>query len=173
MKWILSRAFLSIAVAAIAQTAFAAVEGAALQAANVRTIYVLPMSGGLDLFVAEWLAKSQTVQVTTDPKHADAVLTDHLGEDFEHKLDQLLVKKDEHDKAGSSSEQLEHYNPGRHRGTVFLVDSKTRQVLWSDYEKPPTSRSSENLNREAKSISKKLSESLGGTPTPKGQRNGG
>ncbi len=129
------------------------------------------MSGGLDLFVAEWLAKGQTVQVTTDPKHADAVLTDHLGEDFEQKLNQLLAKKDEHEKADSSSEQPPRYTPGRHRGTVFLVDSKTRQVLWSDYEKPPSYRSSDNLNREAKSIAKKLSESL--APTPKGQRNGG
>ena len=162
-----------MALAAMAQSAFAAVQGAPLQAANVRTVYVLPMSGGLDLFVAEWLAKSETVQVTTDPKHADAVLTDHLGEDFEHKLDQLLAKKDEHDKTASSSEQSEHYNPGRHRGTVFLVDAKTRQVLWSDYEKPPTSRSSDNLNREAKSISKKLSGSPGGTPASKRQRNGG
>jgi len=146
----------------MAQTAFAAVQPAPLQAANVRTVYVLPMSGGLDLFVAEWLAKSQIVQVTTDPKHADAVLTDHLGEDFERKLDQLLAKKDEHDKPAGSSEQLEHYNPGRHRGTVFLVDSKTRQVLWSDYEKPPASRSSDKLNQEAKAIVKKLSESLRG-----------
>jgi hypothetical protein len=158
MKWIRSGVFLAMAFAAAAQTA------------GVRTVYVLPMSGGLDLFVAQWLAKGQTVHVTTDPKSADAILTDHLGEDFEHKLDQLLAKKDE--KANSSS-QPERYSPGRHRGTVFLVDPKTHQVLWSDYEKPPTSRSSDKLNHEAQSIAKKLSESLGGKPATQGQRNGG
>ncbi|SRR5579883_3143261 len=149
MGWIRSGIFLVIAFAAAAQTN------------SVRTVYVLPMSGGLDLFVAQWLAKGQTVHVTTDPKHADAVLTDHLGEDFEHKLDQLLEKKDDKPKPADSEAQPERYSPGRHRGTVFLVDSKTRQVLWSDYEKPPTSRSSDKLNREAKSIVKKLSASLG------------
>jgi hypothetical protein len=135
------------------------------------------MSGGLDLFLAQWLAKGQTLHVTTDPKSADAVLTDHLGEDFEHKLDQLLAKKDKESdkdkdvKAQSSPAHSERYNPGRHRGTVFLVDSKTRQVLWSDYEKPPAYSSSDKLNHEAKSIVKKLSESLGGAS--QGQHNRG
>lgn len=145
---------LAISVAAAAQ------EGAAAQNAKPRTVYVLPMSGGLDLYVAQWLAKGQTVHVTTDPKNADAILTDHLGEDFEHKLDQLFAKKDDHEKTDSSSTQPERYSPGRHRGAVFLVDSKTRQVLWSDYEKPPAYSSAGKLNREAEKIAKKLARSL-------------
>jgi len=159
MKWIPSGVFLAIAFAAAAQGATGA-RSAPTISATVRTVYVLPMSGGLDLYIAQWLARNQTVHVTTDPKNADAILTDHLGEDFEHKLAQLLAKNDGHEKTGNSS-QPERYSPGRHRGTVFLVDSKTRQVLWSDYEKPPAYRSSDKLNHEAKEIVKKLSASLG------------
>jgi hypothetical protein len=171
MKWIPSGVFLAIAFVAAAQGATGARSAPTINA-TVRTVYIPPMSGGLDLYVAQWLARNQTVHVTTDPKNADAILTDHLGEDFEHKLDQLLAKKDDHEKAGNSS-QSERYSPGRNRGTVFLVDSKTRQVLWSDYEKPPAYRSSDKLNHEAREIVKKLSESLGGTAAPHEQRNGG
>ncbi|HYA17923.1 MAG TPA: hypothetical protein VEF06_10675, partial [Bryobacteraceae bacterium] len=41
------------------------------------------------------------------------------------------------------------------RGTIFLVDAKSRQVVWSDHEKPvePTDR---ELSREAARIVKKL-----------------
>jgi hypothetical protein len=160
MKWIPSGVFLAIAFAAAAQGA-TGTQSAPTINATVRTVYILPMSGGLDLYVAEWLAKDQTIRVTTDPKNADAILTDHLGEDFEHKLDRLLAKKEDREKTSNSS-QPERYSPGHHRGTVFLVDSRTREVLWSDYEKPSASRSSDKLNREAKAIVKKLSESLRG-----------
>ena len=151
--------FLAIAFAAAAQGA-SRPRSVPTISPKVRTIYVLPMSGGLDLYVAQWMARNQAVHVTTDPKNADAILTDHLGEDFEHKLGQLLAKNEDHDKTSNSS-QSERYNPGRHRGAVFLVDSKSRQVLWSDYEKPPAYHSADELNHEAKEIVKKLSASLG------------
>ena len=44
----------------------------------------------------------------------------------------------------------------RAKGTVFLVDAKSRQVIWADYEKPART----HLEREAGRIAKKL-ESLG------------
>ena len=171
MKWIPSGVFLTIAFAAVAHSATRARSGPAITP-PVQTVYVLPMSGGLDLYVAEWLAKGQLVHVTADPKSADAILTDRLGEEFEHKLDRLLAKNEDREKTGNSS-QPERYSPGRNRGTVFLVDSKTREVLWSDYEKPPSSHSNDKLNREAKAIVKKLSESLGGAGSSQELRNGG
>ena len=42
-------------------------------------------------------------------------------------------------------------------GTIFLVDAKSRQVLWSDYQKPPRTNSDHDLNRTAEEIAKKIS----------------
>jgi hypothetical protein len=147
----------------LARLLFTMAFAAAVEGAGVQTIYVLPMSGGLDLYVAEWLARGKTVHVTTNAKSADAILTDRLGESFEHKLDQILAKDDddeEDDQANGSNPA--RYNPGRNRGTVFLVDAKTRRVLWSDYEKPPAYRSADKLNHEAEKIAKKLATNLSG-----------
>lgn len=129
------------------------------RAAGVKTVYILPMSGGLDNYVAECLSRGGAIRVTADPKHADAILTDRLGEDFERKLDQILPKDDDADDDDSKPGEV-HYGNGRNRGTIFLVDAKTRQVLWSDYEKPPASTSTKNLNREAQRIAKKLEAGL-------------
>ncbi len=141
----------------------AVVSGA--RGARVQTVYILPMSGGLDNYLAEWLAHGSAIHVTTDPARADAVLTDHLGEDFERKLDQILPgdsdDDDSSDAASDDSGQLQlHYTGGRYRGTIFLVDAKSRQVLWSDYEKPPTYRTPQKLNGEARKIAKKLETGL-------------
>ena len=84
--------------------------------------------------------------VTTDPKSADSVLTDRLGEGFEAQMDKLTGKNDK-DKDIHPS-----FRSSAANGTVFLVDAKSRQVLWSDYEKPARG----GLEREAERIVKKL-----------------
>src|SRR5687768_3537606 len=50
---------------------------------RIRNIYLLPMSGGLDQYLANKLTEAGRYQVVTDPKHADALFTDQLGEAFE------------------------------------------------------------------------------------------
>ncbi len=50
---------------------------------DVKTVYLLPMSNGLDQYLAAQLTSGSVLQVVTDPKKADAVLTDHLGQSFE------------------------------------------------------------------------------------------
>ena len=131
--------------------------GALAQTANVRTVYILPMAGGLDQYLAEWLTRDHVLQVVADPKVADAVLTDQIGESFEQKMAKIRPRDEDDDDAAG-------VHPGFRfsgsRGTVFLVDAKSRQVLWSDYEKPPRSISGAALNREAGHIVKKLHESL-------------
>ena len=117
----------------------------------VHTVYILPMAGGLDQYLAEQLTRDRVVQVVTDPKLADAVLTDRIGETFEQKMTQIRPRDDAEKKAGTSSDIRPGFRSTSNRGTVFLVDAKSRQVLWSDYEKPGTS-----LNREAAKIAKKL-----------------
>ena len=117
-----------------------------------RTVYVLPMSGGLDQFLAQWITREHVMQVVTDPKIADVVLTDRLGEAFEQKMAEIHPKDDK--KSDSTAHNAFRSSNGR--GTVFLVDAKSHVVLWSDYEKVRDSTSNETLNREAERIAKKL-----------------
>lgn len=135
--------------------------------ASVHQVYVMPMSGGLDQYLAEWLTRNHVLQVVTDPKIADAVLTDRLGDAFEQRLseirppeppaagkDSAAAKKE--DTAGAGNVTGPHiFHSGFAQGTMFLVDARTRQVLWSDYEKP-RGTSDRNLNREAEKFVRKL-----------------
>jgi hypothetical protein len=118
-----------------------------------RTVYVMPMAGGLDQFLAQWLTSEHVMQVVADPKIADVVLTDRLGEAFEQKMAEIHPKDD---KKPDSTATHNTFRSSKGRGTMFLVDAKSRQVLWSDYEKVPGSISNNSLNREAERIAKKL-----------------
>jgi hypothetical protein len=117
-----------------------------------RTVYVLPMAAGLDQYLAEALTNAHLMQIVTDPKAANLVLTDQVGAVFEQKMAELYPKDDKK----SDSNLHNAFRSSRPRGTIFLVDAKSRQVLWSDYEKPPGSNSSNALIQEAERIVKKL-----------------
>jgi hypothetical protein len=56
---------------------------------EVKRVYILAMTGGMDQFLASQLAKAGIFEVVTDPKKADAIITDRVGESFESKLDDL------------------------------------------------------------------------------------
>ncbi len=56
---------------------------------NVRTIYILPMSHGLDQYVANRLTREGVLEVVADPTRADALLTDSLGKPLESELEKL------------------------------------------------------------------------------------
>src|SRR5579872_5311794 len=56
---------------------------------GARQVYIMPMASGLDQYLANWLTHEHAMQVVTDPKTADVILTDRIGEDFEQKLAQL------------------------------------------------------------------------------------
>jgi len=126
-----------------------------------RTIYVLPMANGLDQYLAQRLTSDHVMKVVADPKIADVVLTDRLGEAFEQKLAEIRAaankdasKKDDKDKDDTRTHAA--FRSSKGKGTIFLVDARSREVLWSDYEKVPVSTSSDVLNREAERIAKKL-----------------
>ena len=76
---------------------------------NVRSLYVLPMSHGLDQYIANRLTNEHVFTIVTDPKLADAVLTDRVGTSLQTKLADLLQpaatekpepKADQKDKEG-------------------------------------------------------------------------
>jgi hypothetical protein len=106
---------------------------------EVKNVYMLPMANALDQFLAIRLTNGGLLQVVTDPQKADAVFTDHIGGSFEQKLDDLYSTKP----AGSEEDALTGATShgtmqplSRSKGTIFLVDRKTRNLLWSTYVQP-------------------------------------
>jgi hypothetical protein len=116
-----------------------------------KTVYLLPMSNGLDQFLAIKLTSGAVMQVVTDPKKADAILTDHIGASFEERLDELYGKKEKQEDGAHTGMS----NSSRGRGAIFLVDRKTRDVIWSAYERPKSSIP-DDMNRTAEKIAQKL-----------------
>lgn len=170
----------------------------------VHTVYLLPMSKGLDQYLANRLTGEHVLQVVTDPKLADAVFTDRVGDSFElqwsavvsqstkqqaaaEKSDKEKTGKEEpaKDAAGKSAEEdtnarhpatslldtpvnalpdlSRNSSFGRARGTIFLVNPKSHQVVWSVYEVPKNSSSSQ-LDRTASDIVSRLKRDLKAKP---------
>jgi len=114
--------------------------------AGVESVYLMPMGNGLDQFLANELTRQGILRVVTDPRKADAVFTDRLGQELQAFLEELepsgeVAAKDEKKAGGKESgseekRQVRATTFGRGKGTVFLVERKTRVVLWSTYERP-------------------------------------
>src|SRR6476469_11172756 len=101
MKWLLS-----IGLGALG--ALFTISGAHAQVFGVKTVYVLPMAGGLDQYLALQLSSGGILQVVTDPKKADAILTDGIGTRLEDSLTELYgapvqADKSDKDKSGASN----------------------------------------------------------------------
>jgi hypothetical protein len=126
---------------------------ASAQYAGPKTVYILPMAAGLDQYVAQWLTKNHVMQVVADPKIAEVVMTDGIGEAFEQKMQQIRPNSDKKSDNATHNE----FHSTKVRGTIFLVDAKSHKVLWSDYQKPPSSNSDADLNYTAEAIAKKIS----------------
>jgi hypothetical protein len=121
---------------------------------EVGAVYLLPMTGGLDQYLANRLTAEGLFRVVTDPKLADAVFTDQLGAAFEQKLVELYPPPADKDsgKADKNDKPAPHISTfGHGRGTIFLVDLKSKTVIWSVYQRPSKS-TSEVLDRTAAQI---------------------
>ncbi len=132
--------------------------------ATVESVYLLPMSNGLDQHLANRLTASRVFRVVADPKQADAVFTDKLGEAFEESLKNLfpdkVAKPSDKDKEKADQSLAPRVSSfGRGKGTIFLVDTGTRGVLWSTYEKPRNS-SPDEQDRTARRIVERLQAAL-------------
>ncbi len=147
--------------------------------AGVRSVYLLPMARGLDQYLANRLTGEHVFQVVTDPKAADAIFTDRIGESFQAQLETMLpvpppttsepprpAAQGEAKTTALPTETINKLsNPalnssfGKGRGTVFLVDVQSHQVVWSTYE-PPKSSSGKDLDRTASDIVSRLKRDL-------------
>jgi hypothetical protein len=164
--------------------------------ANVHTVYLLKMAKGLDQFLASRLTSDHVFQIVTDPKLADAVFTDQLGEGFQTKLEEIFPTPESDTpappatpaaapappatpgkppKPAKPAKPEDEANPmlgdtvnklssptssfGRAKGTIFLVDAKSRQVVWSMYQ-PAKGVTPKDMDRTANDIVSRLKKDL-------------
>jgi hypothetical protein len=132
---------------------------------EVHAVYLMPMSGNLDQFLAVRLNASNVFLVVTDPKKADAVFTERIGIPFEEALRDLYASesKDGKDKDKKADDYarptMKPLSSGK--GSLFLVDRQTKNVLWSIYDKPKSNRA-DDINQLAQKIVSKLEKDVKG-----------
>jgi hypothetical protein len=148
----------------------------AAELTGVHKVYVMPMPRGLDQYLANRLVGEHVFQVVTDRKLADAVFTDRLGEGFESQLDEISPTKTTEpvakpadnsntisalggDTVNKLSNPAQNSSFGRSRGTLFLVDAKSRAIVWSIYD-PPKGVSGKQLDHIASDIVSRLKKDL-------------
>jgi hypothetical protein len=159
------------------------------QLQEVKRVYILAMTGGMDQFLTSQLVKAGIFEVVTDPKKADAIITDRVGESFETKLDDLYppptppkpaetkpAADSSADAAKSDSKLIVRGDAlagvdltgaarpttmGHGKGNIFIVSRGSRSVLWSIYE-PPKNNTSRELTKTAERVVKHLQEDLTG-----------
>jgi hypothetical protein len=154
----------------------------------IHSVYLLPMGGALDQYLANRLTSEHVFQVVTDPKLADAVFTDRIGSAFEEKLSDLYAPPPKEKPAESQPAEAQTAAPpnqraaqppvplftdtankltnpatnssfGHGKGTIFLVDRKSKEVVWSIYEVPKGSTSPQ-MDRSAADIVNRLKRDL-------------
>lgn len=167
------------------------------QLGQVQSVYLLPMGYGLDQYLANRLTAEGVFQVVTDPKRADAVLSDQVGASFERRLEELVPREEpqappaaapaadapkptKEEAAAAEAARAKREEEAtierlrrqsmppvssfqRGKGNVFLVDIRTRRVLWSLYERPKRVLP-DDLNRTSARIVERLKKDLAGKP---------
>jgi hypothetical protein len=127
---------------------------ASLAAQEIRTVYLLPMSNNFDQYFANRLRG--IYEIVADPLLADAVFTDAIGPAFERKMAELYPIEKEEQAEGEKVEAVGHMGAFRRgRGTIFLVDRRSKKVVWSTYE-PIKRFTPEDLDKVAEKIAKRL-----------------
>jgi hypothetical protein len=155
---------------------------------GIHTVYMMPMYRGLDQYLANRLTTAHVFQVVTDPKQADAVFTDRLGEAFQSQLEtmfpppepaaapappatappdkQATAEPDAQSSKGMFDTVNKLENPstnstfGRGKGTIFLVDARTSRVIWSAYRTPVSSGSRE-MDHAASELVEQIRKDMG------------
>jgi len=174
--------FCALVCSLAATTALAGVNP---QLQQVKRVYILAMGSGMDQYLANQLTMSGIFEVVTDPKEADAIFTDDVGEAFQNRLDELYppppkpkpvetpkaedsdddskdtksAKKDPFADIDFSGGAVRTSTFGRGKGNFFVVDRKSRIVLWSVYERSKDSTPHE-LTKTASRIVKHLKDDL-------------
>lgn len=172
----------------LALFAAATLSAATPELKQVKKVYFLQMTAGLDQYIAHQLTLGNVFEVVTNPKLADAIFSDRIGEGLEAKLMELYpppkppedpkaadakdkekekekekAKELNKDLAGSGASTHPPSTWGRGRGNIYLIDRTSRSVLWTSFQKPKNSQAKE-LDKTASMVVGKLKKDLGLTP---------
>ncbi len=144
---------------------------------QIQRVYLMPMTGSFDHYLANRLRSIGSIRVVTDPTKADAYFTDRLGAAFEERLrefDEKAVEESKEKPEPGSDEALKLEaekafklapkimgSIGRGKGTIFLVERRTRNIVWSIYEKPKDMQP-KTLDKTAEKVAEELKKELGG-----------
>lgn len=145
---------------------------------NSPAVYFWPMSSSFDQYLAQEIAAEGVFQVVVDPKLARAVMTDRIDAPFLAAMDELFPraepakpaaeadpKKKSEDKPDESDTGIyvdtrpKNRPLGRPRGTLFLVDVHTRQVLWSTFL-DEADKNPNRLHKQARNVVDRLRKHL-------------
>jgi hypothetical protein len=130
----------------------------AAQLKDVKSVYFYPMPAGFEQILASRIVNDHVYNVVSDPKLADAVFTDSITDAFLYKLDHINTPPPAQDKSANTAGYVEAPHASsfsRGKGTLFLVDAKSKQVVWSIFEKPKDTTPA-TLNKTAKKVIDKL-----------------
>lgn len=134
---------------------------------QVQTVYLMPMGSGFDQYLANRLRAVSQIRVVTDASKADAIFTDKLGVAFESRIDEMESAAKEKEAPPPNPAEKDSISSGiklapravssigRGKGTYFLVDRRSRVVLWSTYSKPKDVLP-KTLDRNAEKIAEEL-----------------
>lgn len=133
---------------------------------KVKSVYLFPMASGMDQYLANALQESNLYVIVTDPAAADAVFTDSIGPVFERKWKEIYPPEvSETEEEGEQSQDSGSAVPvstfRRGRGVYFLVERKSKQVVWSTFAPPKDARPA-TIDRTAQAIATRLKKELGG-----------
>ena len=104
--------------------------------AAVQKVYLLPMVGGLDQYLADQITREGLFTVVVDPKQADAVWSERADAGLTAALDDLYApakKEEEPTPTGFEPPSASRRSASRSRGNIFLVGVGSRQVIWSTF----------------------------------------
>jgi hypothetical protein len=124
-----------------------------------RTVYILDMPNGLEQYLASRLTSGRVLWVVLEPASADAVLTDRLDDTFWTWLARCYPPPAGASRSTDTASRRESQAAAKHSGTVFLVDPRSRVVLWSTYDRA-RSEAPDEMDRTAARIANQLKASF-------------
>lgn len=159
------------ALLCLALLAASALPAAAADLSSAGPVYLWPMRGALDQYLASELTAKSLLTVTVDPATARTVMTDRVDQTFLEGMSEIFDRSEEkaaeqeESPASIESGALQVQRPpnapqGRSQGTIFLVDVETRQVLWSMFIGELDNRP-KKLHGEAEDVVSNLRKAMG------------
>lgn len=140
------------------------------QLRNAQPVYFWPMQHAFDQYLAEAVNGADALTVTFDPKLAGAIMTERIDAPFLQAIEEIFpteaeegaeeAQEDDSIEGDFAVRRTKNRPQGRPRGTLFLVDVKTRRVIWSTYlgelEQDP-----KDLHKEALRVVEEIAARLG------------